>query len=263
MILESSNIKLMKFPGGELHVQVLNIWELEQQIENDDGYYPIVCHFNNNDDLMYIALIADAIRSVVPKVKLALNMPYFPYGRQDRNTAIGSPFSLRIVADFINSIGFEWVDIADPHSNVTQLLVKNAKVYNPAESLSWLAQRKRKNFEDCIVVAPDAGAVKRTEAVANKLGLPFAIAHKHRDPKTGQITSTNVYGDIPEGSNFLIFDDICDGGRTFTELAKVLKEKHKSKEIDLYVTFGIYSKGMDVFSDFQNVEAVYKFWENK
>lgn len=261
MILEDSNFKLTKFPGGELHVQVNDIWELEQKIEANMGYFHIACNFNNNDDLMYIALIADAVRSVMPNVKLTLNMPYFPYARQDRNTATGSPFSLRIVADFINSIGFEAVHIADPHSNVTPLLVKNANVYDPSTSLEWLVQRKRRDFENCIVVSPDAGAVKRAEAVANRLGLPFAIAHKHRDPKTGQITSTSVYGEIPEGSNFLIFDDICDGGRTFTELAKVLKEKHKAKEIDLYVTFGIFSKGREVFHDFKNVEAVYEFWK--
>ena len=43
---------------------------------------------------------------------------------------------------------------------------------------------------------------------------------------------------------FLIVDDICDGGRTFLEAAKILKEETTGK-LFLYVTHGIFSKGID------------------
>ena len=42
----------------------------------------------------------------------------------------------------------------------------------------------------------------------------------------------------------MIVDDICDGGQTFIELAKAL-EKQGAHQIFLYVTHGIFSKGLD------------------
>ena len=47
-----------------------------------------------------------------------------------------------------------------------------------------------------------------------------------------------------EGKNCLIVDDICDGGRTFTDLAKKLNDKG-AKELYLFVSHGIFSKGYD------------------
>ena len=46
------------------------------------------------------------------------------------------------------------------------------------------------------------------------------------------------------GRNCLIVDDICDGGGTFIPLAKKLKNAG-AKTVTLYVTHGIFSKGLD------------------
>jgi ribose-phosphate pyrophosphokinase len=48
-----------------------------------------------------------------------------------------------------------------------------------------------------------------------------------------------VHGDV-ENEECLIVDDICDGGRTFLEIAKILKARGASS-IELYVTHGIFS----------------------
>jgi ribose-phosphate pyrophosphokinase len=55
-----------------------------------------------------------------------------------------------------------------------------------------------------------------------------------------------VYGTEEQlkDKHVIIVDDICDGGRTFIELAKVLKS-NKVKNITLFVTHGIFSKGVD------------------
>jgi ribose-phosphate pyrophosphokinase len=41
-------------------------------------------------------------------------------------------------------------------------------------------------------------------------------------------------------------DDICDGGRTFIELAKELRGMGAEK-VHLYVTHGFFTKGLSVF----------------
>ena len=69
------------------------------------------------------------------------------------------------------------------------------------------------------------------------------MASKHRDVATGDITSTEIYCNNLHGKNVVIVDDLIDGGRTYIELAKVLKKKNAGR-IDLIVTHGIFSKGL-------------------
>jgi len=52
--------------------------------------------------------------------------------------------------------------------------------------------------------------------------------------------------DSLEGRTAIITDDICDGGYTFIKVAEQLKAKGASKVI-LFVTHGIFSKGLGVF----------------
>jgi ribose-phosphate pyrophosphokinase len=51
-----------------------------------------------------------------------------------------------------------------------------------------------------------------------------------------------------ENKDVVIFDDLVDGGRTFIELAKLLKEK-KANKIYLLVVHGIFSKGYKELSE--------------
>jgi ribose-phosphate pyrophosphokinase len=68
---------------------------------------------------------------------------------------------------------------------------------------------------------------------------------------SGKIIRTEVPGlnDEPGQKNFIIIDDICDGGRTFVEIAKAIRDV-RSKEIFkdkiyLVVTHGIFSAGFE------------------
>jgi len=85
--------------------------------------------------------------------------------------------------------------------------------------------------------------------VAQYLDVGVIDASKVRDVKTGEIlyTSVNYQEGGLKGKNVLIVDDICDGGRTFIELARVLENYNEANSVDLYVTHGIFSKGLGVF----------------
>jgi ribose-phosphate pyrophosphokinase len=54
---------------------------------------------------------------------------------------------------------------------------------------------------------------------------------------------------------YVIIDDICDGGRTFVELAKAMKESRPTAKIYLIVTHGIFSAGFDTLN--QYFEGIY------
>ena len=107
-------------------------------------------------------------------------------------------------------------------------------------------------------VSPDAGSLKKIFDLiksVNEIGLPggpvnLVQADKVRDLATGNIVMTKLNTDPEEfkGRTLVIVDDIFDGGRTFVELAKVLKENSPDSTIILIVTFGIFCRGMQGLS---------------
>jgi len=182
-------------------------------------------------------------------VVVNLTIPYVPYARQDRIAEAGESLSIGVMANLINSMGFKRVTIYDPHSDVTPALINNLEVVSLEQIVSRSELVTLVSEKEMTIVSPDAGAVKKVQKLAQKLNTTnLVIGSKVRDSLTGEITGTKIEGDV-EGKDVIIFDDICDGGRTFIELSKVLK-KMSANEIYLYVTHGIFSKGLEVLKPY-------------
>jgi ribose-phosphate pyrophosphokinase len=110
---------------------------------------------------------------------------------------------------------------------------------------------KTTDGSDIVLISPDAGASKKIYDVAkfNNLGN-VVTASKVRE--NGQIVKTDIpnLDKYDESYKFIICDDICDGGRTFIELAKAIKETHPNNELYLVVSHGIFSAGFDELSKY-------------
>jgi ribose-phosphate pyrophosphokinase len=137
----------------------------------------------------------------------------------------------------------------DPHSDVLEACLNNFKKNDNFDlvddALSYLIGE---NEEDQVVlVSPDAGAYKKVFDVAKEFKIEKIItATKVRDLKTGQILHTEVpVLDQHNDLKYIIVDDICDGGRTFIEIAKAIKASRPTAKIYLVVTHGIFSAGFE------------------
>lgn len=239
------NLEVFKFPGGEVHFKL----DMEELLQGPLlSEWKIVTDLHDSDELMLLLLLADHLGGVPKELQLL----YTPYARQDRETSICEPFSLRTCAKLINQCNFNKVTLYDPHSDVTPALINRCEVGNMDKPF-WIIKKND------IIVSPDAGAMKKNEKLCVQYKKPHVLATKNRDLLTGEITQTKVHTDIDlKGKRLLIIDDICDGGRTFIELAKVLK-KYEPKEINLYVTVGIFSKGFDVVKEhFDNIHYFHR-----
>jgi len=173
---------------------------------------------------------------------LKLILPYLPYARQDRVMNSGESLSIKVMCDIINSLKFETVEIADVHSDVSLALLNN--VINK-EQYEFVGKLAKNWLGTPYLVAPDAGAIKKTMKIAQKLNWPMVRADKTRNVTTGEISGSVVYTEHIGDHDFLMVDDIFDGGRSFLELAKVLRPLTNGR-IYLYVTHGIFSKGLDI-----------------
>jgi len=103
-------------------------------------------------------------------------------------------------------------------------------------------QHQIPNYQQAVIVSPDAGGAKRATAIADALGMPFALIHKERRPtryNEPQNSSMMLVGDVADRTTILI-DDLADTSTTITRAAKLLKKEGATKVIAL-VTHGILS----------------------
>lgn len=231
-----TNLKYEKFnfPVGETQVKVTNLW--------DEDFAWIEFNYENDAEIIELLMLADAIKRQGIPIK-TLKIPYVPYSRQDRVNSYGESLSIKVFCDLINSINAELVMIEDPHSDVTSALIKNCKVITQVDMFGYSFPETK----DFFLVSPDAGAEKKIHRLAAFVD-PFQVIQftKHRNCNTGEITGVTMdYGDL-WGRDCYIVDDICDGGRTFIEVARILKRCNAGK-IYLYVTHGFFTKGLEVF----------------
>lgn len=232
------------YSGFEPHVKL----DPETFDYDDDTITLITGRPHNGNDLIRIFLATNAVRELKKESRIWLFLPFIPFARQDRVCVEGEPLSIKGFVSLINSQKFERVFVYDPHSDVAPALIDNScviKNHHYVEQVYDYLMTQRDHAEGPIkLVSPDAGAYKKIFATASALKYTddIIICDKVRDLRTGNIIQTTVNTEDLNGSDVLIIDDICDGGRTFIEIAKELKARNAGL-IYLAVTFGIFSKG--------------------
>ena len=237
-----------KFHAGEVHTKIY-------KYIGYDGIFPSTIYikfdFDGSDSVFELLMIVDVLHREYGKLDLILEMPYCPYGRGDKVENPGEPLPLKVFAKLINDCNFKKVIVEDAHSKVTLALIdrceeiKQSKIHH-----EWLMDRK-----PFWVVAPDPGAYHKAFKLSTiyfKNCLGIVACEKIRDTQDkGKIVRTEVH--FPRGidcsinKDFLIVDDIAAGGRSFIEIAKVIKATVHEAYIILVVTHGFFTEGLDVF----------------
>lgn len=240
------SVREWKFPDGCVGT---NINLAHDDCEPDFGYYSVVVEaLIKPDQLMELAFTMDALKRKYPFSKFTGVIPMFPYGRQDRVCSPGEAHSLRVVADMVNRMGFDLVITMDPHSNVIEAVVDNIHVVSQIDLFADV--KALADWAETTLVAPDMGARKKVEEFARHVGAKRVVCFdKTRELATGKITGMRCLDAVDAGERFLVLDDICDGGRTFEEVAIHLP---RGSYKELVVTHGIFSKGLDKVTDLYN-----------
>lgn len=221
-----------KFPGGECHVKISPSATITGKIR-------LHCRLNSSDDFMMLCLAVDSLRHIDVSA-IEVHIPYIPYARQDRVMIPGEPLSIKVFARLLNSLNLQKVYTYDAHSEVSVALIENCQNSKNFEMVKNLLERL--DLNDYYLVSPDLGAYKKISQLAQFLGYDkdLITGIKVRNLATGEILKTEIDKADAEGKPCIIIDDICDGGRTFMELAKVLKERNAGN-LYLIVSHGIFS----------------------
>lgn len=226
------------FPGGEAHIKGggEQVGEFDYQIADLRGASPA--------DLIMVSMWSQVVRHRGEKIVLFL--PYLPAARADREFP-----NLHSYTDLIASIAADQIIYLDPHSPAwIEDYVEMDDVAKLTEfPFTRIIKREIQNGDHDYgkhpyagVIAPDHGAVDRATKAARAMGVPVYKAGKTRDFETGKLTGFHMEDELPAEGKFLIVDDICDGGGTFLGLAGAIGLP--PERLDLWVTHGIFSKGL-------------------
>lgn len=216
-----------------------------------------VAAMRDMNDFMLLAQLVDAVRHATDIAVSHLELAWLPWARQDRHMVNGDSFALKVFANQLNTLNFNKVLLLDPHSDAAAAAINNSVVIAQETCLM-----KSENLRQAIstgklmLVAPDAGALKKIHNVAKASGArDYAILTKERDVATGNLTGFSLVSGNVAGKDVLIVDDLCDAGGTFIGSAQVLRDA-SARSVSLYVTHGVFSKGVENLLN-NGIDAIY------
>lgn len=237
------SIDQFTFPGGEVGV---NINTGNEYSAGGVDHVVLAVRAKNSDTLIAAFMATDALRRHYHNAKIHLELAYIPYARQDRVCNAGEALSIKVVAQLINAQNYATVSVVDPHSPTSVALIDRVIVRDQFEVFGRIKQ----DWHNWTIVAPDAGAMKKVEDFAKRVGAKGIVCfNKTRELSTGKIIGMTCLDELKEDGKYLVLDDICDGGRTFIELAEKFPDY---ATLELAVTHGIFSKGIKAVETYYN-----------
>ena len=214
-----SKAEVKQFSDGEVSV------EIGENVRGTDVFVIQPTCTPVNDHLMELVIMVDALRRASAR-RITAVMPYYGYARQDRKVRPRVPITAKAVAEMLMAVGTRRVLCMDLHAGQIQGFF-NIPV-DHLYSAPILLKHIRRNFEDVIMVSPDAGGVERTRAFAKRLNADLAIIDKRRE-RANECEAMNVIGDV-SGKTAVLLDDMVDTAGTLCGAAAKLKE-NGAKEV--------------------------------
>jgi ribose-phosphate pyrophosphokinase len=216
--------------------------KISESVRDEDVFIIQSACRDVNDHLMELLILISACKGASARRTTAV-VPCYPYARMDKKDMSRAPITAKLVANMLAVAGCDHVITMDLHASQIQgffdfpvdnlysepLLLSHIKLHIPG-------------WEDAIIVSPDAGGAKRVTAIADKLGLEFALFHRKRDGKAQDAPEKMelLVGDV-KGKVAILVDDMIDTGSTLALAARSLKENGASRTYAL-VSHGLFSE---------------------
>ena len=231
--LELSGLRLEKFANGETYAR------FEESIRGDEVFFiQSIAGQNINDLLMECLVVADAATRASVGALTAV-IPHYAYARQDRKADSREPITSRLVANLLETAGFDRIITLDLHQGQIQGFFDIPVTHLTAlYLLGDYFMSKNFDWKETVVVSPDMGRAKAAKKLSDYLGCSMAIAHKSR-PRHNEAEVMGIIGDI-EGKTCIINDDMIDTAGTLCGSMGKLKELGAG-EIYVCATHGLFT----------------------
>jgi ribose-phosphate pyrophosphokinase len=219
-----------RFPDGE------TIVKLEDDVRGRDCFVIQSTCPPVNETLMELLIFIDCLRRASAR-RITAVMPYFGYARQDRKAEGRTPITAKLVANLITEAGADRILAMDLHAEQLQGFFDI-----PLDHLTALpvlcAYIESLHLQNSVLVSPDVGNVKTTNAYAARLGADMAVIDKRR--MTGSKTKARrLIGEV-KGRTVLMFDDMITTAGTVLEAVRLLRE-HGAHRFCVSATHAVFA----------------------
>ena len=174
--------------------------------------------------LFFIGALKDAAAARVTAV-----VPYLAYARKDQKTKPRDPVITRYVAALFEAVGTDAVVTLDVHNLAAfQNSFRCRTEHLDAHRLFAAYCAPLLKDGEVVVVAPDAGGIKRADQFRQRLAqvldkpVGAAFAEKHR--RGGVVSGDMLVGDVA-GKQAVIIDDLVSTGTTLARTAAACAER--------------------------------------
>lgn len=242
-------VALGMFPDGEPTVKIeSDLSDFQKDIVT------IMTRITSPKELFVLQLTADILSRW--GIRYNIYISYLMSQRMDRVMAFDRPYSLKVIADTINSLNAVKIEIEEPHSDTSIHLINNSISKN---------QHILAPIEHALIVFPDKGACKRYMSLENSA----VICDKKRDIETGEVLGLEVINanllNNDDYQSIVIVDDLVDGGATLLAVRTKIKELISKKIlINVSVFHAVNPKGLTRLNEvFDNIyiSNSYSDWE--
>lgn len=166
--------------------------------------------------------------------KVTAVVPYLAYARQDKEFLPGEGVTLGVMAHLMRSMGVRRLVTVDIHS-AEGLALFSFPTYSVSAIPSLVNYAKeRLDLKDPVVISPDFGGSKRTEAFAQLFGAKFLQLSKTRDRTTGDVSVQESKLEVG-GKEVVIVDDIISTGGTVRAAAEAVLKQGAKKALAVCV----------------------------
>lgn len=232
--IERGEVHSSKFSNNECRIQIKS--DIKEQVG-------IVQSFSNPVDhhIIEFCLIADALKRG-GATQISAVIPWLGYSKQDKVFRTGEPLSVKVIANIIQTTPIKKIITLDLHNPAIMGFFDTPLQNIRALPLFVNYFQEKYSKENCLIVSPDAGAVKSSAEFANQLGVSIAYVNKKRDLDTGEVIVEDIDRDI-SGKNIIILDDMIATGSTMLSVAQFLKVKG-ALSVTIAATHHLYLDGV-------------------
>src|ERR1022692_647231 len=202
---------------------------------------------SGNDKLVRLLFFLGALKDASAGSLTAI-VPYLAYARKDRRSKARDPVTTRYVATLFEAVGTDCVVTLDVHNLAAFQNAFRCRTEHLEAAALFVDQLiPLVGEESLVVVSPDAGGIKRAEALRQRLSaalkrpITAAFAEKYRSG--GILTGDLLAGDV-RGKTAIIVDDLISAGNTVARAAHACRERGAAR--------GLAVASHGVFADVAN-----------
>jgi ribose-phosphate pyrophosphokinase len=180
-----------------------------------------------DDKLVRLLLFVGALRDA-SAARVTVVAPYLAYSRKDQKSKVRDPVTTRYVATFFEAAGADCMVTMDVHNLAAfQNAYRCRTEHLEAAPLFVRHLAPQLAAADVAVVSPDAGGIKRADAIRQRLAraldrpIDMAFAEKYRSG--GELRGEALVGDV-NGRIAVIVDDLISAGNTIARAARACRD---------------------------------------